>query len=261
MRLFHGSQKNYRMNITENIWLIVFILWGLPLAYYRSKFRKTVYRTKDWKINFKPVFVKEIKALFGNIYPGNLNYLRIRNSYRIYLTVYFILFAGYYSSGNSNSNKESMKIEIGSTIPDVVLNDQNGHLFDLKKETDGKNVVLFFYPKDDSPGCTKQACSFRDQFEEFVDANAVVIGISGQSVESHKDFAEKHRLTYTLLSDEGNQFRKQFGVPTNIFGLLPGRVTYVINHENKVLYIFNSQSKVEEHVVKALEILKNIQNQ
>jgi peroxiredoxin Q/BCP len=152
-----------------------------------------------------------------------------------------------------------MEIKIGNTIPDVILNDQNGQLFDLKKETAGKNVVLFFYPKDDSPGCTKQACSFRDQFEEFVDTNAVVIGISGQSVESHKDFAEKHRLTYTLLSDEGNRIRKQFGVPTNLFGLIPGRVTYVISAENKVLYIFNSQTKVEEHVSKTLEILKNNQ--
>lgn len=241
----------------ENIWLIAFILWGLPLTFYRSRFRKIVYQTNDWKINFKPIFGKEIKALFGNIYPDKLKYIQIRNSYRIYLIIYLILFTTYKTLGNTNSEKEKMEIKIGSTIPDVILHDQDGRLFNLKNETAGKNVVLFFYPKDDTPGCTAQACSFRDQFEDFVDANAVVIGISGQSVESHKNFAEKHRLTYTLLSDEDNKIRKEFGVPTNLFGLLPGRVTYVMNKENKVVYIFNSQTKVEQHVTKTLEILQN----
>jgi peroxiredoxin Q/BCP len=94
-----------------------------------------------------------------------------------------------------------MEITTGSIIPDIVLRTQEGELFDLKKETAGKNVVLYFYPKDDTPGCTAQACSFRDQFEDFIDANAVVIGISGQSVKSHKAFAEKHQLKFTLLSD------------------------------------------------------------
>lgn len=245
------------MKLTENIWLIVFILWGLPLTYYRSKFRKTVYRTNDWKINIKPVFLKEIRALFGNIYPNNLKYLRIRNFYRIYISVYLILFTFYLASGNTktNSKKETMEIKIGSTIPDIILKNQYGEMYDLKAKTAGKNVVLFFYPKDDTPGCTAQACSFRDQYEDFTDANAVVIGISGQSVESHKNFAEKHNLTYPLLSDEGNKVRELFGVPTDFFGLLPGRVSYVINKENKVVYIFNSQTKIQEHINKTLEIL------
>jgi peroxiredoxin Q/BCP len=95
----------------------------------------------------------------------------------------------------SQKNKNNMEIKIGDTIPAIVLKDQNGDLFDLQAKTAGKNVVLFFYPKDDSPGCTAQACSFRDQFQDFADANAVVIGISGQSVESHKKFAEKHFLS------------------------------------------------------------------
>lgn len=245
------------MKFAENIWLIVFILWGLPLTYYRSKFRKTVYRTNDWKINIKPYFVKEVKALFGNIYPNNLKYMRIRNFYRIYLSVYLILFTFYFASGNTktNSKKETMEIKIGSTIPDIVLKDQNGEMYDLKRETAGKNVVLYFYPKDDTPGCTAQACSFRDQYEDFTDANAIVIGISGQSVESHKNFAEKHQLTFPLLSDEENIMRKRFGVPTNFLGLLPGRVTYVINKEHKVVYIFNSQTKIQDHIDKTLEIL------
>jgi peroxiredoxin Q/BCP len=200
----------------------------------------------------------KIKAIFGNIFPYDKSYIRMRNFYRIYLTVYFLLFAAQITFGNSSSKENNMEIKIGDTIPAIVLKDQNGDLFDLQAKTAGKNVVLFFYPKDDSPGCTAQACSFRDQFQDFADANAVVIGISGQSVESHKKFAEKHRLTYTLLSDERNKIRKQFGVPTNFFGLLPGRVTYVIDKTGKVIYIFNSQTQVNQHVEKTLSILKEL---
>lgn len=241
-----------------NIWLILFIMWGLPLTIYRSRFRKIVYETNDWIINIKPLFMKEIKALFGNMYPQNPVYIRTRNFYRVYLLVYVLLFTVYSVTGKTTSNKNNMEINVGDTIPIIALKDQNGELFDLKVKTAGKSVVLFFYPKDDSPGCTAQACSFRDQFEDFKDANAVVIGISGQSVESHKKFAEKHRLTYTLLSDDGNKIRKQFGVPTNFFGMIPGRVTYVIAKTGKVVYIFNSQTKVNEHVEKTLAILKEL---
>ena len=85
-----------------------------------------------------------------------------------------------------------------------------------------KNLVIYFYPKDDSPGCTKEACYFRDQFEVFNEADAMIIGISGQSVESHKKFAEKYQLSFTLLSDEGNKIRKLFGVPTGLFRDLAG---------------------------------------
>ena len=111
------------------------------------------------------------------------------------------------------------EIKIGSSIPAFTLPDQNGNLFDINSVLGKKNLVIYFYPKDDSPGCTAQACSFRDQFEVFKEADAVIIGISGQSVESHKEFAEKHRLNFTLLSDEGNKVRKQFGVPGRVFGL------------------------------------------
>jgi len=241
-----------------NIWLILFILWSLPLMNYRSKFRKMVYRTDNWTINIKPFFWKELKAIFGNIFPYDKLYIKMRNFYRIYLTVYFLLFTAQITFGNSSSKENNMEIKVGDAIPAIVLKDQNGDLFDLKTKTAGKSIVLFFYPKDDSPGCTAQACSFRDQFQDFADANAVVIGISGQSVESHKKFAEKHRLTYTLLSDEGNKIRKQFGVPTNFFGLLPGRVTYVTDKTGKVVYVFNSQTQVNQHVEKTLSILKEM---
>lgn len=121
-----------------------------------------------------------------------------------------------------------------------------------------KNIVIYFYPKDDTPGCTAEACAFRDQFEVFKEADAMIIGISGQSVKSHLDFAEKHNLNFTLLSDEGNNVRKMFGVPTNVFGLIPGRVTYIVNKEGIVLFIFNSQNDAKKHVTEALRILNEI---
>jgi thioredoxin-dependent peroxiredoxin len=243
------------MLLNKNIWLIIFIAWGLPLTFYRSRFRKIVYQTDKWSINIKPYFLKELKALFGNTYPDNLNYLKFRNFYRFYLIIYLLLFTSYLTFSKDNSMN---KIKIGSPVPAFKLPDQNGNLFDITSVLGKKNLVIYFYPKDDSPGCTAEACSFRDQYEDFKEADAVIIGISGQSVESHKKFAEKHRLSFTLLSDEGNNIRKQFGVPTNMLGLLPGRVTYIADKTGKVIYIFNSQSKAKEHVDEALRILKKI---
>jgi peroxiredoxin Q/BCP len=151
------------------------------------------------------------------------------------------------------------QIKIGSVIPQFTLPDQNGNMFDINSVAGKKNLVIYFYPKDDTPGCTREACSFRDKFEVFNEADALIIGISGQSVESHKKFAEKHNLNFTLLSDAGNKVRKQFGVPSDLFGLIPGRVTFVANKTGKVIYIFNSQTQTEKHVDEALRILKNTQ--
>ncbi|KAF0202939.1 MAG: peroxiredoxin [Bacteroidetes bacterium] len=153
------------------------------------------------------------------------------------------------------------EVKVGSTIPAFTLPDQNGNLFDINTVIGKKNLVIYFYPKDDTPGCTAQACAFRDQFEVFSDADAVIVGISSQSVKSHKEFAEKHRLSFTLLSDEGNKIRKLFGVPTNLFGLLPGRVTYVTDKSGKVIYTFNSQLQTEKHVDEALRILKEVKSE
>ena len=117
-----------------------------------------------------------------------------------------------------------------------------------------KPSVLFFYPKDDTPGCTKQACAFRDEHEEFGKLDAEVIGISSDSVDSHRRFASKHDLPFTLLSDEGGKVRKLYGVQ-NSFGLFPGRVTYVIDEEGMVRHI-SSQLGVERHVEEAIEALR-----
>ena len=244
------------MFILKNIWLFLFILWGLPLTVYRSKFRKIVYQTDRWTINIKPHFIKELKALFGNMYPDNLNYLKFRNFYRFYLIIYLLLFTSYLTF---SQNKNMNEIKIGSNIPTFALPDQNGNLFDINSVLGKKNLVIYFYPKNDSPGCTKEACSFRDQFEVFKEADAVIIGISGQSVKSHKEFAEKYRLSFTLLSDEGNKVRKQFGVPSDMLGLLPGRVTFIADKKGKVIYIFNSQTQATKHVDEALRILKELQ--
>jgi peroxiredoxin Q/BCP len=118
-------------------------------------------------------------------------------------------------------------------------------------------LVLFFYPKDDSPGCTRQACAFRDDYEQFAKLDAEVIGISSDSVESHRSFAAKHHLPFTLVSDEGGKVRKLYGVP-NTLGLFPGRVTYVIDREGVVRHIFSSQVGIVEHVEEALVALESI---
>ena len=185
--------------------------------------------------------------------PKNRNYLKFTNFNRFYLIIITLLFTSCLTFSQNNPMTE---IKTGSTIPLFALSDQEGHEFDIKSVLGKKNLVIYFYPKDDTPGCTKEACSFRDQFEVFSEADAVIIGISGQSVKSHKEFAEKHRLPFTLLSDEGNKIRNLFGVPTNFLGLLPGRVTYVADKMGKVIYIFNSQTQASKHVEEALRVLK-----
>jgi peroxiredoxin Q/BCP len=173
----------------------------------------------------------------------------------MYLSIYVLLFSAYTFLSSDPIMK---KTEVGSPVPVFSLPDQNGRLFSLNSVIGKKNLVIYFYPKDDSPGCTKEACSFRDSFEIFNEADAVIIGISGQSVDSHKRFAEKYRLSFTLLSDEGDKVRKLFGVPVNFLGLIPGRVTYIADKTGKVVYIFNSQTQAEKHVEEALRILKEL---
>lgn len=242
-------------------WLIVFIMWGLPLTHYRSKFRKLIYQTDDWKINIKPLFMKELKGLFLTIYPANKEYIKFRYFYRFYLVVYAILFLAYssFSQNKSPSKQQTMsKIEVGSSVPLFSLKDQHNNTFHLKDIVGKKNLVIYFYPKDDSPGCTKQACSFQDQYEVFKKEDAEIIGISQQSVKSHKEFAEKYKLNFVLLSDNQNSVRNLFGVPTNLFGVLPGRVTYVVNKKGEVVYMFNSQTQATKHVDEALKILNKL---
>ncbi len=148
-------------------------------------------------------------------------------------------------------------VSVGSKAPDFTLPSQSGEMVSLGDFLGKKPVVLFFYPKDETPGCTKQARAFRDGYEEFGKLDAEVIGISSDSVESHKGFAAKHFLPFLLLSDEGGKVRKLYGMPST-FGLLPGRVTYVIDAEGVVRHIFASQLGVEKHVEEAREALGSL---
>jgi thioredoxin-dependent peroxiredoxin len=149
------------------------------------------------------------------------------------------------------------RVSVGSKAPDFTLPSQSGETVSLEDFIGKKPVVLFFYPKDDTPGCTKQACAFKDDYEEFGKLDAEIIGISSDSVESHKSFASKHDLPFTLLSDEGGKVRRLYGVPST-FGLFPGRVTYVIDEEGVVRHVFFSQLGVEKHVQEALNALQSI---
>ena len=152
------------------------------------------------------------------------------------------------------------KVDVGSVAPGFTLPSQSGEMLSLEDFVGKKPVVLFFYPKDDTLGCTKEVCAFRDSFEEFGKLDAEVIGISSDSVESHRSFAKKNSLPFTLLSDMGGKIRKLYGV-ANTFGLFPGRVTYVIDREGIVRHIFSSQVAVERHVEEALEVLKSTKSQ
>lgn len=145
-------------------------------------------------------------------------------------------------------------IRVGDLIPQFSLPDQNGEMFDISSVIGWKKLVIFFYPQDGSLNCTREACYFRDMSEAFEETDAIIIGISSQSVESHKQFAETNKLNYTLLSDENNIVRKLFGVPSRAFGLIPGRVTYVVDKKGRVVFIIDSQTNIQRHVDEALRI-------
>lgn len=151
----------------------------------------------------------------------------------------------------------SKTLNVGDTAPDFTLVNQHGQNVSLSQFRGSKNVVIFFYPKDETPGCTKEACKFRDEYQVFSDLGAEVIGISGDSTGSHKSFAENHRLPYDLLSDKGGNVRKLYGVP-NTFLLIPGRVTFIVDKEGIVRHVFNSQFNSEQHIDEALAALKTL---
>jgi len=148
-------------------------------------------------------------------------------------------------------------IGVGASAPDFTKTTQNGDTISLSQFRDQKTVVLYFYPKDETPGCTAEACTFRDSFEDFVEAGAVVIGVSQDGEESHKRFAEHHRLPFLLVSDRDKALQKAYGVPKTM-GLLPGRVTYVIDRAGKVRHVFNSQINAKKHVREALDVVKGL---
>ena len=150
-----------------------------------------------------------------------------------------------------------MELKVGDSIPNFTAKDTNGNDFDSKNVVGHKPLVIYFYPKDNTPGCTAQACSFRDQYEDFKDLGAEVIGISSDSADSHQKFAKQYKLPFILLSDSDKKIRKLFGVPGGMFGLLPGRVTYVTDENGVVQMIFDSMLATK-HIPKALSAIKKL---
>ncbi|KAJ7537325.1 hypothetical protein O6H91_11G001700 [Diphasiastrum complanatum] len=149
------------------------------------------------------------------------------------------------------------KISEGDVLPSFSLKDQEGRIVS-SSSFKGKPIVLYFYPADDTPGCTREACAFRDAHMRFKDSGAEVIGISSDSFQSHKAFAEKHRLPFTLLTDYGNKLRKEWGIAADMFGMLPGRQTYIIDKKGVVRLIFNNQFQPERHVYEALKTVEQM---
>lgn len=148
-----------------------------------------------------------------------------------------------------------MELKVGDKIPSFSLKDQKGNTISKEDLVGVSNLVLYFYPKDDKPGCTKEACAFRDEFEVFTDLGANVVGVSADSPESHAKFAEKYNLPFTLLSDEKNELRKAFGVKGILLGLIPGRVTFIIDKEGIIQHKFDSQMNATKHVEVAKDVL------
>lgn len=157
----------------------------------------------------------------------------------------------------TKSENMTERIKVGDSAPDFTIKNQRGEPVSLKDYLGKKAVVLYFYPKDNSPGCTKEACKFRDSYEDFKDAGAEVIGVSSQSEESHSIFSTSFNLPFSLLSDQDGRVRSLYGVPSSL-GLIPGRVTYVIDKEGIVRHIFSSQLDPERHVDEALQMLKSL---
>jgi peroxiredoxin Q/BCP len=149
-------------------------------------------------------------------------------------------------------------IQAGDKAPDFTLPSQAGESVRLSDRLGERVVVLYFYPRDETRGCTAEACAFRDSHEVFAEAGAEVIGVSSDSVGRHAAFADHHKLPFTLLSDEGGRVRKSYGVPAAL-GLLPGRVTYVIDRTGTVRHVFNSMTNIGRHVNDALGVVKKLQ--
>jgi peroxiredoxin Q/BCP len=149
-------------------------------------------------------------------------------------------------------------IQVGDKAPDFTLPSQSGDEVRLFDRLGDRVVVLYFYPKDNTSGCTAEACAFRDSYETFTDAGAEVIGVSSDSSDRHAAFAGRHNLPFTLLSDRGGRIRKSYGVPS-VLGVVPGRVTYVIDRTGTVRHVFSSMMNIDQHVSDALAVVTQLQ--
>ncbi|CAM4408069.1 peroxiredoxin Q/BCP [Pedobacter westerhofensis] len=150
---------------------------------------------------------------------------------------------------------ENSKIEVGDQVPHFTLKDQNGENFAIRDYIGKKKMIIFFYPKDESAVCTKEACAFRDSYQYFEEAGAIVIGINSGSAESHKAFAQHHNLNFTLLSDPENKVLKLFGIKNFLF--LTGRETFVIDESGKVKFRYRGLLNGNAHVEETIEYLQS----
>jgi peroxiredoxin Q/BCP len=146
----------------------------------------------------------------------------------------------------------------GTKAPEVSFTRGDGSVVQLAELVGKKTLVLYFYPKDDTPGCTAEACSFRDSYEDFLKAGADVVGVSADDSGSHEAFKAKHKLPFTLLSDPDGAAAKALGVKKT-FGLIAGRVTFVIDRQGVVQHRFDSQLRVNKHVEEALALVKQLE--
>lgn len=146
------------------------------------------------------------------------------------------------------------KLREGDQLPHFILNDENREPIDISS-IKGKFLVLYFYPKDYTAGCIKEACSFRDLYHELISEGAVVYGVSSDRPTSHAMFKAKYQLPFSLLSDTDGELRKLLGVPSDLFGLIPGRVTYIFNPEGRLVKVFKSQLSPNKHVEEALKVI------
>lgn len=147
------------------------------------------------------------------------------------------------------------KLHIGDQLPHFILNDENHTPINIAS-IKGKYLILYFYPKDNTPGCIKEANSFRDSFQDLVEVGAIVYGVSSDKPTSHAQFKAKCNLPFSLLSDTGGELRKLLGVPSTLFGLFPGRVTYIFNPEGRLIDVYKSQLSPEQHVKVALRVIR-----
>ncbi|HEV2235298.1 MAG TPA: peroxiredoxin [Ktedonobacterales bacterium] len=155
------------------------------------------------------------------------------------------------------SNESSTTARVGAPAPDFTLPDQSGTPVRLGDFIGKRVVVLYFYPMDETPGCTAEACSFRDSYEDFTRAGAEVIGVSGDSVGSHQRFAAHHQLPFTLLSDAGGKVAKLYDVQKTL-GLFPGRVTFVIDRQGVIRHAFSSATQIDKHISAAAAIVRQL---
>jgi peroxiredoxin Q/BCP len=155
---------------------------------------------------------------------------------------------------------EDKNPRVGDPAPDFALPARTGEAISLSDFRGRAEVVLFFYPKDNSPVCSVEACSFRDSYEAFREAGAEVIGISADSLESHNRFAKRFRLPFLLLSDSGGSVRSRYGVSWT-FGLIPGRATFLIDKQGIVRHVFSSQFQPNKHVTEMLGVLQKLREQ